>query len=77
MRTWDDRGASQAWIPNQSGQSLSFAEPIGGQRLPSIGPRKEGEIDRKVYRATREGRKALVAAKSKIQELFREVVLLP
>src|SRR5579862_4098271 len=35
---------------------------------------RKGKSLRKVYRATREGRKALVAAKLKIRELCREVV---
>ena len=35
---------------------------------------RKGKSLRKVYRATREGRKALVAAKSKIRELFQEIV---
>jgi PadR family transcriptional regulator, regulatory protein PadR len=35
---------------------------------------RKGKSLRKVYRATREGRNALVAAKSKIRELFQEIV---
>jgi PadR family transcriptional regulator, regulatory protein PadR len=34
----------------------------------------KGKSRRKVYRATPLGRKALLAAKSKVRELFREVV---
>lgn len=35
---------------------------------------RNGKSLRKVYRATAQGRKALTAAKGKIQELFREVI---
>jgi len=35
---------------------------------------RKGKSLRKVHRATREGRNALAAAKSKIRELFQEIV---
>lgn len=36
--------------------------------------RRNGKSLRKVYRATPQGRKALLAAKSKVRELFRELI---
>ena len=36
--------------------------------------RRNGKSLRKVYRATPRGRKALTAAKSKVRELFRELI---
>ena len=36
--------------------------------------RRDGKSLRKVYRATAKGRKALSAAKSKVRELFRELI---
>jgi DNA-binding PadR family transcriptional regulator len=36
--------------------------------------RRSGKSLRKVYRATAQGRKALLAAKSKVRELFRELI---
>ena len=35
---------------------------------------RKGKSLRKVYRATPQGRKALLAAKSKVRELFRELI---
>lgn len=35
---------------------------------------RNGKSRRKVYRATRRGKQALVAAKSKVRELFRELI---
>jgi PadR family transcriptional regulator PadR len=36
--------------------------------------RRNGKSLRKVYRATPRGRRALMAAKSKVRELFRELI---
>jgi len=36
--------------------------------------RRNGKSLRKVYRATPQGKKALLAAKSKVRELFRELI---
>ena len=36
--------------------------------------RRSGKSLRKVYRATPRGRRALMAAKSKVRELFRELI---
>jgi len=36
--------------------------------------KRNGRSRRKVYRATAQGRKALMAAKSKVRELFRELI---
>jgi PadR family transcriptional regulator, regulatory protein PadR len=36
--------------------------------------KRDGKSRRKVYRATRLGRKALTAAKSKVRELFHELI---
>jgi len=36
--------------------------------------KRNGRSRRKVYRATARGRKALLAAKSKVRELFRELI---
>jgi PadR family transcriptional regulator PadR len=43
-----------------------------GYLRPTV--RRSGRSLRKVYRATRLGRNALAAAKSKVRELFRELI---
>lgn len=74
LRPRHDRGTGAPRLSDWSRNSLPLLHGLEKRGYLRVKEERRGKSLRKVYRATPLGKKALDAVKSKVRELFRELV---